>query len=128
MWDPGTYLRYADERSRPFFDLLSRVELADPQTIVDLGCGPGTLTAHLAQRWPGAAVVGLDSSPEMIAAAQRLGAPVRFAVADATDWHATADVGLVVANAGVARANSSASRRSATTIATRRPRAPATPR
>jgi trans-aconitate 2-methyltransferase len=99
MWDPTTYLRFADERSRPFFDLLARVDADDPGTIVDLGCGPGTLTAHLAQRWPRASVVGLDSSPEMIAAAQQLAVPIRFATADVKDWHATPDVGLVVANA-----------------------------
>lgn len=99
MWDPGTYLRYADERSRPFFDLLARVDATSPTTVVDLGCGPGTLTAHLAQRWPSAQVVGLDSSPDMIAAAQKLGAAVRFDVADVRDWHASPDIDVIVANA-----------------------------
>ena len=86
MWDPSTYLRYTDERSRPFFDLLARVDTTDPKTVVDLGCGPGTLTTHLAQRWPTARVIGVDSSPDMIAAAQRQDAAqataVRFEVAD----------------------------------------------
>ena len=26
MWDPQQYLRYQDERSRPFYDLASQVE------------------------------------------------------------------------------------------------------
>ena len=65
-WDPDRYLTYADERGRPFVDLLSRIAATDPRTVVDLGCGPGNLTVLLADRWPGAAVVGLDSSPEMI--------------------------------------------------------------
>ncbi|MBK0297139.1 methyltransferase domain-containing protein, partial [Bacillus sp. S34] len=34
--------------------------------VLDLGCGPGTLTATLATRWPSASVVGLDSSAEML--------------------------------------------------------------
>ncbi len=98
MWDPDVYLRFADERSRPFFDLIGRIDAKEPATVVDLGCGPGTLTVHLATRWPRATVIGLDSSAEMIAAAQGLGSPVRFGVADVTDWHADgADV--VVANA-----------------------------
>ena len=70
MWDPGTYLRFGNERARPFFDLLSRVGAEDPAFVADLGCGPGNLTAALAARWPGARVLGVDNSPEMIEAAQ----------------------------------------------------------
>ena len=66
VWDPVTYLEFADERSRPFLDLLSRVNAAHPRLVVDLGCGPGQLTASLADRWPDAEILGLDSSPEMI--------------------------------------------------------------
>ncbi len=44
-WDPDHYLTYADERGRPFVDLLARVGATDPRTVVDLGCGPGHLTA-----------------------------------------------------------------------------------
>ena len=61
MWDAGQYLRFGDERSRPFFDLLSQVRVTDPGYVADLGCGPGNLTAVLARRWPGAEVVGVDS-------------------------------------------------------------------
>ena len=76
MWDPGTYLRFGSERARPFFDLLSRVGADDPGFVADLGCGPGNLTAVLAARWPGARVLGVDSSPEMIEAARaELAAP-----------------------------------------------------
>jgi trans-aconitate 2-methyltransferase len=70
MWDPGAYLRFGSERARPFFDLISRVQADDPRFVVDLGCGPGNLTAALAARWPAAQVLGVDSSPEMIEAAQ----------------------------------------------------------
>jgi trans-aconitate 2-methyltransferase len=44
-WDPDRYLAYADERGRPFVDLISRIDADVPQTVVDLGCGPGNLTA-----------------------------------------------------------------------------------
>jgi trans-aconitate 2-methyltransferase len=70
MWDTTQYLRYGGERARPFFDLLARVAAKDPGYVVDMGCGPGNLTVTLAERWPSATVVGVDSSPEMIEAAQ----------------------------------------------------------
>ena len=52
MWDPAVYQRFGSERSRPFFDLVARVGAAEPRAVVDLGCGPGELTATLADRWP----------------------------------------------------------------------------
>jgi trans-aconitate 2-methyltransferase len=97
-WDPHRYLQYAAERSRPFSDLLARVGAEDPRRVVDLGCGPGTLTALLAQRWPGADVVGLDSSPEMVAAAGDVRG-VRFEVGDLRDWEPVEPVDVLVSNA-----------------------------
>src|ERR1700722_20288600 len=70
MWDAAQYLRFGGERARPFFDLVAQVGATSPGYVADLGCGPGHLTAALAQRWPDATVVGVDNSPEMIAAAQ----------------------------------------------------------
>lgn len=86
-WDPEQYLRFADERSRPFEDLLARVgrtwgigsrggaDQPVPALVVDLGCGPGNLTASLSDRWPSARVVGVDSSPEMVERASSLARP-----------------------------------------------------
>jgi trans-aconitate 2-methyltransferase len=82
VWDPEQYLRFDDERSRPFFDLAGRIQAGQPRLVVDLGCGPGQLTAALARRWPRAQVQGIDSSAEMIAAATRLAEDVRGAGAD----------------------------------------------
>lgn len=72
MWEPAKYAEFADFRNRPFFDLTSRIAAASPRKVVDLGCGPGNLTATLARRWPQAQVLGVDSSAEMIAAAAPL--------------------------------------------------------
>jgi trans-aconitate 2-methyltransferase len=84
-WDPDRYLAYADERGRPFVDLLARVHAEKPRTVVDLGCGPGNLTALLVDRWPGADVTGVDSSPEMIEAARDI-LGVSWEVGDLRDW------------------------------------------
>ncbi|MEH1166079.1 trans-aconitate 2-methyltransferase [Micromonospora sp. CPCC 205539] len=101
MWDPTTYLRYGDERSRPFHDLVARIPAEHPRTVVDLGCGPGHLTATLAGRWPASRVLGLDSSPEMIDRARALDAPVEFTIADVRDWRPTGDEDVVVTNAAL---------------------------
>lgn len=94
VWDATAYLSYADERTRPFVELLARVP--DPHgrpvaSVVDLGCGPGHLTGLLARRWPGARLHGVDASAEMIAAAReraggREGAGETYEVADLRDW------------------------------------------
>ncbi len=96
-WDPAQYARYADERSRPFFELVARVGADAPSTVVDLGCGSGELTSALKERWPTASVRGIDSSPEMIAQAPRE-AGVAFEVADAGDFDA-AGTEVLISNA-----------------------------
>lgn len=99
-WDPATYLEFADERSRPFFDLTRRIEATAPERVVDLGCGPGHLTATLAERWPTATVTGLDSSPRMIAKAARYETErLTFVLGDLVGWEPDASVDVIVANA-----------------------------
>jgi trans-aconitate 2-methyltransferase len=98
-WDPERYLTFADERGRPFLDLLTRVEASEPREVVDLGCGPGNLTALLAQRWPSARVHGVDSSPSMIERARAEQAAIDFSVADLRDWAPERPVDVLVSNA-----------------------------
>ncbi|MFP5334084.1 MAG: trans-aconitate 2-methyltransferase [Actinomycetes bacterium] len=97
-WDPETYLRFADERARPFHDLTARVGANDPELVVDLGCGPATLTATLAQRWARATVVGVDGSPAMVEAAAAVPG-VRVELGDARTWTPHRPVDVLVTNA-----------------------------
>jgi trans-aconitate 2-methyltransferase len=103
IWDAGQYLRFGGERSRPFFDLIAQVGSADPGYVADLGCGPGNLTAVLAQRWPHATVVGVDNSAEMIATATRDAAPglanLSFRIGDVWDWRPDRPVDVLACNA-----------------------------
>lgn len=112
-WDPDRYLTFADERGRPFVELLARISTSSinggrsinggssinegrgPRTVVDLGCGPGNLTRLLQERWPEAQVTGVDSSPAMVERARAAG--IRAELQDLRDWSGTADV--VVSNA-----------------------------
>lgn len=96
-WDPDLYLEFDDHRSRPFRDLLAWVGAEDPRGVVDLGCGPGHLTASLAARWPGARVTALDSSPEMVAAARGRGLDAGLVAVE--DWAPGPEDDVVVTNA-----------------------------
>jgi trans-aconitate 2-methyltransferase len=97
MWDPAQYLAFADHRGRPFYDLIGRIRTETPRRVVDLGCGPGNLTATLGQRWPGAVIEALDSSPEMVEAAKANGVAARLG--DVSDWVPEPDTDVVISNA-----------------------------
>jgi len=94
-WDPDRYLVYADERGRPFVELLARIGADRPARVVDLGCGPANLTRLLADRWPQARVVGVDSSASMIEKAREAVPELDFEVADLRDWARDVETGSV---------------------------------
>jgi trans-aconitate 2-methyltransferase len=100
-WNPTDYLRFADERTRPAAHLVARVSLESPVRIIDLGCGPGNSTRVLKQRWPGAALTGLDSSKEMLAAAREALPSVHWVAGDIDTWIPEAPYDLVFANASL---------------------------
>jgi trans-aconitate 2-methyltransferase len=98
-WDPTCYLRFGAQRLRPAADLLARVPLSAPASIVDLGCGPGNATRLLAARWPEAALTGVDLSAEMLAEARRDGPDAEWVEADLADWAPERRFDLVYSNA-----------------------------
>jgi len=98
-WDPNQYLKFADHRLRPALDLMARIPLDSPRGIYDLGCGPGNITRLLAERWPGAAVTGIDSSADMLAKARREAPDVAFRQADIAHWSPPAPADLLFSNA-----------------------------
>jgi trans-aconitate 2-methyltransferase len=98
-WSPTTYLKFEDQRTRPAADLLARVPPNAARCVVDVGCGPGNSTELLAQRYPGADILGLDNSPAMLEEARRRLPELRFDAADAATWIPGPDADLVFANA-----------------------------
>ncbi|WP_415952773.1 trans-aconitate 2-methyltransferase [Streptomyces sp. KLOTTS4A1] len=111
-WDPQQYLRHSGHRTRPFHDLLARIpDLPDtggtPLRIADLGCGPGNVTAQLAERWPTAHITGYDNSPQMLAKARRYAGPTSgggsldFRHGDAAHWRPDGIHDLIVSNAAL---------------------------
>ncbi len=98
-WDPQQYLSFRSERLRPAMDLLARVPLEEAARIVDLGCGTGSSAGLLRQRWPGADILGVDNSREMLREAASSNEGLRCQEADLNHWSPEAPVDLLFSNA-----------------------------
>lgn len=97
-WNARAYRRFESERSRPAVDLLAHVPSGRRKRVVDLGCGPGNSTQALAERYPEADIAGLDTSPDMLAAARARLPKVTFIQGDLQDWR-DGPADLIMANA-----------------------------
>jgi trans-aconitate 2-methyltransferase len=100
-WSPELYSRFEEERTRPAAELLARVRLVAPVSVVDLGCGPGNSTELLARRYPAAHLVGLDTSKAMLTSAGERLPAVTFERCDIAGWKPAVPVDLAFANASL---------------------------
>jgi trans-aconitate 2-methyltransferase len=100
-WNDRQYLLFADERTRPAAELLGRVPLVDPREVIDLGCGPGNSTQLLVDRWAGASVTGVDSSPQMLQRARVELPAARFVEADISGYRPETPPDVLFANAAL---------------------------
>ncbi|MCU1352371.1 MAG: Trans-aconitate 2-methyltransferase [Acidimicrobiales bacterium] len=102
-WSPDQYRRFQADRAAPAHDLYALIHPLPGGRAVDLGCGPGELTALLAEQTGAADVLGIDSSAAMLERArehERDG--VRFVLGDLAAWGDPSDpVDLVAANAAL---------------------------
>ncbi len=98
-WSASQYLKFEDERTRPARDLLANVPEGGIPTAYDLGCGPGNSTELIAARFPAAAVTGIDSDDDMLAAARDRLPGIAFEKADLADWEPPRPADLLFANA-----------------------------
>jgi trans-aconitate 2-methyltransferase len=100
-WNPILYSKFEAERMRAGRDLLERIPLEQARLVYDLGCGPGAGTELLLRRFPGARIIGLDTSDAMLAHA-RLRAPrAQFVKQDIADWAPEDRPDLIFANAAL---------------------------
>lgn len=100
-WDPWQYRKFATHRLRPARELLQRIRCDDVAAVVDLGCGEGTVTRLLRARWPAAVITGIDSSPEMLAAAKAQDGNVRWVAGDIGRWQPEQRYDVVFSNAAL---------------------------
>lgn len=98
-WNASQYLKFEDERTRAARDLLARVPPGPRRAIADLGCGPGNSTELLVERFPEAAITGVDSSPDMLRQARLRLPACTFIQADLASWTPAAPLDLIFANA-----------------------------
>lgn len=102
-WDAATYDRVADPQEEWGREVLTRLELAGDETVLDAGCGSGRVTRHLVERLPRGRVIGLDSSPSMIERAREnlaeLGDRVELGVADLRQLEVADPVDAIFSNA-----------------------------
>lgn len=101
-WNPNLYLKFEKERTQPVIDLISRIELDQPNRILDIGCGPGNSTRKLQERWPDAKIIGLDSSANMIEKARKASPDIQWIHADANgDLSTLSTYDVVFSNAAI---------------------------
>lgn len=77
MWNADLYEQFGRERLQPSIDLAAKIEGA-PNTILDVGCGSGMSTLCLRNRFPNAAITGVDLSAGMLEKAKQLSLNVDF--------------------------------------------------
>lgn len=98
-WNPTQYLRYGNERLRPALDLMGRINLDATEVIYDLGCGTGTITGILKDRWQNAKITGVDSSPNMLERTQDIQSGIMWEHSDLNTWKPTEPADLIFSNA-----------------------------
>lgn len=69
-WNSNQYIKFKNERTLPSVDLINRIPI-QPNTILDIGCGPGNSTAKLFEKYPVAHITGIDNSESMLEKAEK---------------------------------------------------------
>jgi len=98
-WAPEQYLQFKQERTQPSLDLVARISLEDPESIIDIGCGPGNSTRILRERWPHAEIIGIDKSEKMIGRARADYPDQTWIIGDAASLETDRTFDLVFSNA-----------------------------
>jgi trans-aconitate 2-methyltransferase len=98
-WNPELYLDYKNERTQPAIDLANRIEINNPENIIDIGCGPGNSTEVLLSKWPNAKIQGIDNSAAMIKKAGEIYPDQEWQVKDAEDINDSTKYDIVFSNA-----------------------------
>jgi len=100
-WDPEQYLKFVEARRRPALDLIARLGGSCPRNVVDLGCGAGNITRLLAEHWPQARIIGIDSDAAMLRKASSTASAIDWQKADIAAWRPSVAPDLIFSNAAL---------------------------
>lgn len=100
-WNPELYLRFNEERTQPAIDLAARINVKNPEKIIDIGCGPGNSTKVLSKRWPNVKTIGIDNSASMIESAKKNYPDMEWRIADATKMETNEKYDIIFSNATI---------------------------
>lgn len=104
MWNPEDYAKHSDAQLKWAQELRQNLDLRGNESVLDVGCGDGKVTADFSMALPSGRVVGVDSSAQMIAYATHTYAAARypnlsFACVDARHLDFDSEFDLVFSNA-----------------------------
>ncbi len=91
-WNAAQYLKFKKERTQPALDLVMRIRHLSPQTIVDIGCGPGNSTSVLKSVFHNSNILGIDNSQNMIDKARKTYPDIQFEVHDVNSFEGRYDL------------------------------------
>lgn len=100
-WNPAQYEKFSQPRLRPALDLIAGIPPTEPSTVVDLGCGTGSITRLLAERWPRASITGIDDSAAMLDKAAEESGRIRWEKQSVSDWRPADSVDVIFSNAAL---------------------------
>ena len=105
-WDAKDYADHSLVQQTWARELIEKLDLHGNETLLDIGCGDGKVSAEIASHLPDGSVMGVDSSADMISAAQSgFGkyefSNIRFQVADASKLMFDNQFDIVFSNAAL---------------------------
>ena len=101
-WNPAQYEKFKTQRAKPFFDLMKLLHDVEIRNAVDLGCGTGELTRTLFDRFSIGHLLGLDSSPDMLAKSELFATPgLSFGLGNIAEYQPDEPLDLLVSNAAL---------------------------
>jgi trans-aconitate methyltransferase len=70
-WDAKDYQDNSAVQQKWARELITKIRLKGNETVLDIGCGDGKITAEIAKKLPDGSIIGVDNSREMIDSANK---------------------------------------------------------